>query len=509
MKKTLGKLLLSLLFLATLLQASVKVSLSAPAIYKGDTVAYTITSDGDDVVFPDISNVKGLVVEGTSRAQSTSIINGDRTQTTSKTYMLRPSHSLTIPAFLLTEDGKSVKTKEIEIKVLKPTASKDGAPFVLEMQLDKNVSFVGEPVDLSIIFKQKLDAHADKLQLSEPKLENFWVKKVDGVEKSNEGDYIVQKIRYKLFPQKAGTYTIPAIEAKIGKVLRQQAGRGFFNDSFFPAYGRQLNWKKVYSNEPTITVNPLPNDLELYGDYSIKATVDKTRVSANKPVNLTIEVNGEGNIDDIKKFELDIDNVITYADEPEIASRLVDNTYQGDFSQKIALIADRNFTIPAISLEYFDKRTKSVKTITTQPIDIEVKGGDTGTSASKPTAIEMSQQVKEAMKSKPVVKQEVKVVQKAEMPYLKYLYLLLGFLLGASSMYLMHRRKNKVNIKENDIIKEIRKAKDDKALFDILLPYAKEHPVISTWLAKLEENIYKGKKHSIDKEALMEVFEEL
>jgi hypothetical protein len=32
--------------------------------------------------------------------------------------------------------------------------------------------------------------------------------------------------------------------------------------------------KKIFSNALTLTVNPLPDDLRIFGDFSIKATVD-------------------------------------------------------------------------------------------------------------------------------------------------------------------------------------------------------------------------------------------
>jgi hypothetical protein len=59
------------------------------------------------------------------------------------------------------------------------------------------------------------------------------------------------------------------------------------------------------------------------------------------------------------------------------------------------------------------------------------------------------------------------------------------------------------------MVKMIRKAKSDKALFEILLPYSKKDKIISNALNKLEANIYRGDTNKIDKEELMEVFEEV
>jgi len=504
MKQTLGKLFL-ILFLSVNLFADVKVSVSSPAIYSGDAVNFTISADGESIEFPQIGDIEGYTIIGTSSSQAINMINGDITRTTSKTYSFRPQKSVTIPSFTVKSDGQTYQTKELNVNVLKPTASKNGSPFVLEMKLNKHDVHVGEGVDLSITFKRKLNANADKVQLDEPKLENFWVKKVERVENSTEGDYVTQTMHYQLFPQKAGTYTLPTIEALIGKVEQRSGGGGFFNDPFFNSMTQQLNWQKIYSNEENISVEALPNGLELYGNYQIDAQLDKHKVHANKPVNLTIEVKGEGNIDDVKKFNLDIDNTIVYADEPKISSSLVHNIYQGVFSQKIAIIADQNFTIPSLELSYFDKKSKTVKTVKTKPIAIEVIGGTQG--VAKPSSIELSPSaaiVTPKVKTMP----KTKVVVKKEDAYVKYLFLALGFLLGTGSVYGLSTLKNSKVKRESDMVKAIKKAKTDRDLFDLLLPYAKQDKAIAKALGELEENLYKSGQHTINREDLMEVFDE-
>jgi len=506
MKKILGKLFYFILLAGSIAYAGVEVSLDAPAAYRGDSVKYTIIVEGRDVEFPDISSIGSYPVVGTSSSQSMHIMNGVASHTISKTYRFRPDKSLIIPSYRVKVDGDEFKTEELKLEVLKPTAATNGSAYVLQMELDKNESYAGEAIGLNILFKQRIDAHADKIQLGEPKLEDFWVKKVDDVEKYNEGKYIVQKIRYKIFPQKAGKYTIPAIEALVGKRSRKQRGSSFFDDPFFDSFTQRLNWKKIYSNDLNIKVNALPNGLELYGNYTIEAKVDKRSIYANKPVNLTINIRGDGNIDDIKKFEPSIDNVIVYADEPKISTQLVNNVYGGEFSQKIALIADSNFTVPALSLEYFDKVSKSVKTISTQSIEIEVKGG-ISKGASHASGIEVSP--KQLTSDTPSLKVEssTEVLAEKNEDYIKYLFFLFGFILGLVTMYGINHLKNRVRSEEKDIVKAIRKAKTDKELFALLLPYSNEHTVVGDALNKLEDNIYRNGKNKIDREDLMEVFE--
>jgi len=507
MKQILGKIFLIISLTISIFGAGVNVSANPPVVYKGSAVNFIITAEGNDIEFPQIEEIEGYPVIGTSSSQSVSIVNGNISKTISKTYSFRPEKTVIIPSYKVKVDGRVYNTRELKVDVRKPNASKNGDPFVLEMKLNKKEAFVGEPIDLTISFKRKLNARLDKLQLGEPKLEDFWVKKVDKVTQSTEGDYIVESVHYQIFPQKAGEYEIPPIEALIGVVQRNSGGMGgVFDDPFFSSFTQQLDWQKIYSNGLNIKVKPLPNGLELYGKYQIQARVDKKKVHANKPVNLIIDIKGEGNIDDIKKFNPTIDNAIVYADEPKIESRLVNGVYKGEFTQKIAIIADQNFTIPPMELQYFDKDTKSVKTIKTKPIDIEVIGGNK--SIMKPSSIEVAPYTNTKTITQTPQNIVTKEVIKQEDSKIKYLFLLLGFIVGVLATIGIGKLKNRVVKKESDIVKAIRRAKNDKTLFEILLPYAKKDKVIAKALDKLEENIYKGAKHKIDKEELMEVFEE-
>lgn len=505
MKINLGKTVkLFLIFIFTTLTfGDVKASLNPSAIYEGDIVNYIITANGDKITFPKINDIGGNSILGTSSSESVSIINTKITRTISKTYSFRASKPLVVPSFIVKVDGEDFKTKELTLKVVKPTASKKGSDFIVALSLDKNESYVGEPINLTISFKSKLNAHADKIELGEPKLENFWVKKKNQVRHTTEDNYIVQSIDYTIFPQKAGEYTIPAIQTLIGKVAPHRLGGGIFDDSFFNSMTQELNWQRVYSNSLKIKVTPLPDGLELYGKYQIRAEVDKHKVVSNKPVNLTIIVKGEGNIDDVKKFELNIPNVIVYADEPKVSSKEINGIYQGEFREKVALIADQNFTIPSLTLQYFDKESNSTKTINTKPIDIEVVG-----STKTSTIINSTIEVSPSQIIKAPTKVEKKIVIEKEDSYIKYLFLVIGFILGIVSMLFIHLWSKKGKKIDNNIVKAIHKAKDDRALFNILLPYAKDNVVISNALNKLEENLYKNSSHKIDREELMEIFEE-
>jgi len=148
------------------------------------------------------------------------------------------------------------------------------------------------------------------------------------------------------------------MEVNIGKPNSRNIN-SFMNNPFFSSVNTGINWTKVYSNSLNIKVENLPNNIELYGNFNISASVDNTTVKQNKPINLTIHIDGAGNIDDIKQFNIDLDNAVIYANKPEVNSQLSNNIYSGDFEQKIAIIANSDLTIPPFELTFFDNKILS------------------------------------------------------------------------------------------------------------------------------------------------------
>lgn len=509
MKNNLGKIFILCIFFINALLADVKLTVNSPAIYAGEMASFTITSDGDDIKFPTINSIDSYNIEGTSSSSSTTIINGNYSKKISRTYSFSPTKDVTIPSFEIKVDGKTYKTDTQKISVVQPSASKDGENFVIEVKADKQEVKVGESINLTVFFKYKLDSRIDKLQISEPKLENFWIKKVDDVEKTSEKNYIVFKQKYILFPQKSGEYDFSSLEADIGKIVKEKIPNemlddpllrnSFFRDSFFDSVTNKLSWQKIYSNNLHISVKPLPNNLELFGDYSISSTVDKTTVDANQPINLTISITGKGNIDDIQKYNITIPNVISYAEEPKIESTFQTNEYGGNFTQKIAFVAQSDYTIPKIELTYFNKDTNQVKTIYSEPINIKVINNNPNNSAVKIETSNNTPIVSNNNKETPTIKED---------NYINYIILTFIFLVVILALVLLFKNKKTDKKVEKDIVQAIKKAKNDKELFELLLPYNKRNQIITNTLNKLEENLYKKTNHKINKNELMNFFED-
>ncbi len=511
-----GKIVILTLLLWPLLLfgGDVTAKLDRAVIYPGESAVLTITAKGEDITFPKIDAIGGYPVLGTSSAQSIVMINGKMEKSLSKSYTFAPDKSVRIPSFTVVVDGKNYRTPPLNLKVAKPTAAAKGAPVQLQLRLEKKRVYVGEPVRLDLVFRRLPSAKYDKVEISEPELKDFWVKKFPRPKQTVEGEYIAQIYSFILFPQKEGNFTIPPTFAKLGTAHRKRLGGmlddPFFDDPFFGAALSQMEWKKLFSNQAKLEVKPLPGNLEIYGDFKIEAKVDKTEVHANKPVNLTLRIFGEGNLDDIGKFDLDIEDAVVYADEPTVKAQLEDGRYKGVFTQKIAIVAERDFVIPSIRFTYFDAKTKQAKTIETKPIKIHVKGAPAAASKTPPAktkAADDSVAKKPPSVVEPSANMEEKVSDKKA-----YLWFFAGFVLGGSIALtaLFFRGTGRKRRREPlPILKRIEKARDDETLFRLLIPYAKKDPLIKETLEKLEKNIYGGAKEKIDKDRLLDLFEEM
>ncbi len=479
---------------------TVMAVLSQNAVYKGDIVRLTLSASGENIKFPDIYDIKGFKVLGVSNSSSTSIINGTISKSISKTYSFSPTKSIVIPAYTINIDNKEYKTKELKLSVVKPTASKNGDDFILEASLDKKEVYVGEELILTLTFKQRLDAKASKIELNDPLFDNIWIKRVGKVEKTTKDDYILTAYKYILFPQKEGIFKLDNFFASIATVHRQRANN-FFNDPFFDNFNSTVTYKKIYAKSLTFKANPIPNNLDIYGEFSLKVSVDKQKIYPNKPVNLTINIQGEGNIDDIKEFEVNIPNAVVYSDKPTIKTQLQNNSYMGIFTQKVSIIGSEDFIIPSLQFEYFSKSLNKKITRKTKPISIKVL--NTQTTAQKNihnTAHNTVSPKLEISKDLESINTTTKrVLYTKQDSKSSYIIFIIGVIFGIVLTILFFRIKFKKTTKEIPLVKEIRKVrKDDNKLFKLLLPYKGQFSSVDTILEKLEENIYNNTKYKID-----------
>ncbi len=469
--KNLGKIILFIIFSTPLiLNAGVVASVDTQNISAGERVTLSLTITGEDINRPQISQICSTDIVSSSSQTSIQMINNNYQKSYVLSYSFMPQESCTVEAIEFEIDGVLEKTEPIDISVKAYKRSKND-DFVLTFSTNKDEVYVGEPFELTLVFKQKRNIQAVDSKFVPSDLKGFWVKHESKPERHNENDIIVTKLVYTIAAQRAGVLEITPAQMNIATRANTRDTWG----SFIP----NVKWKKYLSNAVKLNVKELPKGVSLIGDFNIQARVDKQEVNQNEAVNVTVDVTGYGNLEDIKSFKPYIKGVSVFDEKISIDGLML--------TQKIALVGDSDFVIPPFKLTYFDTQTKKVKMILTKEIKVKVNG-----SAPKELKIKRD----ESKKSIPA-KVEVVEVSTNNITYLVGIALFLAGLFIGIVLMILKPWKNFKREKSFSI-------KEPKTLLVKLMPYQDDKKV-SEIIDILEKNIYSNAKIEIDKKVLKEI----
>ncbi|MDD2566896.1 MAG: oxygen-tolerance protein, partial [Thiovulaceae bacterium] len=220
----------------------------------------------------------------------------------------------------------------------------------------------------------------------------------------------------------------------------------------------------------------LPSNLSLIGDFTLEVDCDKTSLNSNEVLSITVRIEGEGNFEDIKPFKPFIEGVSVFEEKPLLE--------KGKWSQKITFVADGDFIIPPLALEYFDLATKTAQKLQTKPISIKIKN------QQSPKELTILKQTQPA---------SMKATEQAKDIFF-WVWIFVALVAGGCIGYVL-AKKEVGNLFKKEAKSSIR---EPKTLLMKLLPY-KEDPEVSEIIAKLEKNIYEKQNLQIEKKILKEV----
>jgi len=472
--KNLGKKIFIIFsLLATTLYASVTARVNPSVVYSGDTATYVLTISGSNVKKPLLDNVCGNDITSTGAQTSIQMINSDYKKSYVLSYQFSPQKSCVIKPVTVEVDGKKEKSNEVKVTV-KPPSQDKGANFLLSLKASKTKLYVGEPFTLNLELKQKKTAQVLDSKFIKPVFKGFWVKGQSKATREETSEYIITKASYKLAPQREGNLTIKPAQLKIATRAISHNMWG----SFMP----QVKWKTYYSNEVNTQAQTVPNSAKIVGTFTISAQPDKTVITPNEAVNVTVKVQGDGNLEDIGSFRPYIDGVNTFGEKIKIA---------GDtLTQKLAFVADKDFTVPSFSLAFYNLKTKRVEKIVTKPIPIKVQGA---TATPTKLTIQKGNEQKVEIKKAPLAP----VSSRSFSIAWTLTAFVVGLIIGIGLMLL---KSFKIFKKEKTF-----NPKDEKLLLVKLLPYKDIDEDVKKIVDILEANIYTNKSEIIDKKLLKEI----
>jgi len=492
MMLNLGKVFIAFIFSFTLaFGADVRATVDTVEVVKGNPVTLRIKATGGSAAFPRILMVDTAPVTGTSTSSSRnlSMTNGSVSSEVSTTKIIQfvPEHDMTIPSYTVNISGKKYKTDPIEIKVVKSNAPSTvgGGLFDLTMQASKAQVGVGESFMVTVYFSLRRDVGVSpQVQYTQPDLSSFIVVETEEQQAYIKGNYQVQEVRYIVTAQKEGNFTITPAQAKLGVPDRSR------RDIFGMTFGTK--WYETASNTLSIEVVPQTLESDIIGDFSVEATLDQQEVKSNKPVNLTVHIEGKGNLAGFEYPAYEIDAVTVYSDDAKVDTKVVDGELYSIYTKSFAFISDDDFSIPERTFSVYNSKEKKLKELKVQAFDVKIKASPSVASASSTS----THGVVQTNAPKKVETKEVIVEKEVEVKTVAWWMLALAFVLGAVSMYLVRFIPSK----------KAKPYKESEAL-KILYGHMGEDETVEEMVRKLYAKKNGDKSVDIDKKLLKELVE--
>ena len=313
------------------------------------------------------------------------------------------------------------------------------------LKLSKTKAFLNEPIvaKVTVIYAKKV-RYVTVNKFESGALYSKLISESNQTLK-NGGYYKI--FTYILFPQATGTINIAP---RIAKVSRIQDKTGFtISDT-------------LESKPAKIEVYSLPNNLAVSGNLNMHLKRLAKKVKPNAPTSFRLEITGSANLDGIKAFRLPLKDATYFSDKPEREYKIVKGRVQTKFVQNFKVVSDNSYKIPPLKLTYYNTQTGLEESLLTKEQIVNIP---------KPIATNR-----------------------------ELIFLLFGLILGVgiSILWLFKKQTRRLN----NLQQAVKKAKNDKELYQILLPYSHKTELKET-IKKLEANIYSRAKNKINKKEII------
>ena len=398
-----------------------QVSKNKVAVGEVFQVAFTLNGSGSNLVYPAFNDFD--IYSGPNQSQSMSMVNGTISQSTTLSLFIaaKKEGRFTIGAASVMSGNQKLETKPIVIEVTKgaPQQQQQGNQNAQAQQpqqaqgkeknqyaseisnddlfvrtfLSKTKCYLGEQLTLTQKVYSRVDLRGFQ-NVKFPPYNGFWSQQEVNNQQINLKQenvngviyYVAEYSKVYLFPQRAGTISIEAIE--LDCIVRRQTKRQPRNifEQFFGAGGYEDVAIKVKSKPVKVDVEDLPTENKpqnfsgAVGDFGYKAEIDKNKVKANEAINLKITISGKGNIKLIEPLKLNLPESFEVYDPKESENIKTNGGVSGNISYSYLIIPrDKGeFTLNDLGFNYFDADKKQYVSIPSPDIHLTVLEGDPG-----------------------------------------------------------------------------------------------------------------------------------
>ena len=410
-------------------------------------VVFEANAEGRNFQAPSFEGFNVVGGPFTSTSSSIQMVNGSISRTTRNSYTFAlqafQEGTFRIGSASLTINGDKVSSEPFEIKVLPDDGSHaysggssgggassnqgqsqqntndpqvSGKDLFLRCIPSKKSVYVGEQVVLT--YKLYTKVPVSSVSLSKvPSYAGFWTKDISdnngtlkqSSEYVNGIEYTTAEIQKVIIvPQRSGKFTIDPMTMECVAQIRTQRNNSrsmdpfeaFFNDPFFSRNITNVQ-KELSSQSFSIEAKSLPENGKpasfagAVGNYKFTSSIDKTELSTNEAVTVTLTVSGSGNIELLQMPEPVFPPDFEVYD-PKITTSTDVNSQGMTGTKKAEYLAiprrAGNFSIPPVEFSFFNPSSESYQTLYSEPYELSVvKGketeGDGGVYASNQEGI--------------------------------------------------------------------------------------------------------------------------
>ena len=165
------------------------------------------------------------------------------------------------------------------------------------------------------------------------------------------------------------------IDISLDALMRHTTFASIENASIGRDNVKKYDFDDESAHLPKVMILAKANGAALSGELTLEVRVDKRSVMAHEPLHLSLYVRGKGNLDQYVPYELNISGVNVFAELPQSTITPSSEGYEGEIRQEFALVSEKSFVIPKITLDVFDTTTQKMKRLESEAVSIEVAQG--------------------------------------------------------------------------------------------------------------------------------------
>jgi len=368
-------------------------------ISDGDSFMLNLTFDGTtEMPAPELSKIDGFKTRYIGPSTKMSIVNGRMSSSVTHVYVLVPLKTgvFELGPFSFNYMRDAYTSNPLTVEVVKGPVEKDVRPPIgyngederlkdrifVTMEAKKTKAYLNEIVPLSIkLYVYRLSVQ--DIQYPEFSQEGL---SVSGFEEPIQYKeflanipYHVMEFKTSVFGTKVGKFLLNQAIIKCNVLERKRRSRvpfeDFYDDDLFRKFFGNVDIfpLELESREISMTILPLPEEGKpadftgAVGNFTFRVEVNPRKLKVGDPVTLKMTVGGDGSFNTVMPPKTDFGSDFkTY--EPRVSQKGGNKIFEQVLMPTTKAVKE----IPAISFSFFDPDRKKYRTITTEPVPVEV-----------------------------------------------------------------------------------------------------------------------------------------